>query len=354
MYLPQYHPINLNDRVWGKGFTEWTNVTKAKPLFEGHYQPHYPADLGYYDLRVPAVREEQARMAADYSIEGFCYYHYWFGSAGYELTRPLKGILNLKKPDFPFCLCWANQTWTGIWHGAEDKILKKQDYPETKIKIFIDSLLEIFEDKRYICVDSKPLLLIFRPFELPKFVIEILRDKANEKGFPGIYILGVLHFEEIYKFNNYKKPFFERLKNMELQNTNPDDYLLDGFVNSVMPLPVDRQARKTRVGPQIIDHEYISDLEIIENPKYENYPMVGNTFDNSPRCERDGNVYINSSPTLFKKQIKKASSVLSSKEKSKQLLFLKSWNEWAEGNHLEPCKEYGFQWLEALKDGLKS
>ena len=160
-YLPQFHPIPENDEWWGRGFTEWTNVAKAVPLFRGHYQPHFPADLGFYDLRVPEVREAQAAMAKAYGIEGFCYYHYWFGHGRRLLERPFNEVLSSGKPDFPFCLCWANDTWTGIWHGAPNKVLIEQRYPGVEdYKAHFYALLDAFRDPRYMTVDGKKIFII--------------------------------------------------------------------------------------------------------------------------------------------------------------------------------------------------
>jgi lipopolysaccharide biosynthesis protein len=161
LYLPQYHPIPENDAWWGKGFTEWTNTAKARPLFRGHYQPHVPADLGFYDLRVPETRLAQATMAREYGIEGFCYYHYWF--AGTRLIeRPFNEVLASGQPDFPFCLCWANQTWTGAWHGLMNQILIEQTYPGTDDhRRHFDTLLPAFLDRRYMTVDGKPIFVFF-------------------------------------------------------------------------------------------------------------------------------------------------------------------------------------------------
>ena len=149
-YLPQFHPIPENDRWWGRGFTEWTNVTKAKPLFKGHYQPRLPADLGYYDLRLPEVREAQAELARNAGIEGFCYYHYWFGGKQL-LEQPFNEVVASGKPDFPFCLCWANQTWTGVWYGAPHRTLVEQTYPgrEGHRRHFL-ALRRAFLDERYL------------------------------------------------------------------------------------------------------------------------------------------------------------------------------------------------------------
>jgi lipopolysaccharide biosynthesis protein len=170
-YLPQYHPIPENDDWWGKGFTEWTNVAKAKPMFKGHYQPRLPADLGYYDLRIPEVREAQAQMAAKHGIEGFCYWNYWFGNGRQILERPLNEILATGKPDFPFCLAWANETWSGIWHGNPKKILIEQKYLGDKdYTSYFNYLLKAFNDPRYITVEGKPLFCINAPHQIPDIV----------------------------------------------------------------------------------------------------------------------------------------------------------------------------------------
>ena len=194
MYLPQYHPIPENDAWWGKGFTEWTNVAKAKPLFKGHYQPKLPADLGFYDLRVPEVREAQAELARNAGIEGFCYYHYWFGGKSL-LERPFNEVVATGKPDFPFCLCWANQTWTGIWHGAPNRILIEQTYPdaEDNQKHFL-SLRDALLDKRYMRVEGRPIFVIYRPTEMPDVAgfIRQWQELAVQNGLPGLYFVAHL------------------------------------------------------------------------------------------------------------------------------------------------------------------
>src|SRR6266404_281138 len=192
-HLPQFHPVLENDEWWGKGFTEWTNAAKAKPMFRGHYQPHVPADLGFYDLRVPETRAAQAQLARDYGIEAFCYYHYWF--AGKRIIeRPFNEVLASGQPDFPFCLCWANQTWTGIWHGAPNRILIEQTYPGPEDHIAHFRALEsAFHDPRYVRVDGKPVFIIYSPTELPdaRRTTDLWRDLARKSGLNDLFLVGV-------------------------------------------------------------------------------------------------------------------------------------------------------------------
>lgn len=186
-YLPQFHPIPENNEWWGKGFTEWTNVAKAKALFPGHYQPHVPADLGFYDLRVPETRIAQAELAREHGIEGFCYWHYWFGGKRL-LERPFNEVLKSGEPKFPFCLGWANESWSGIWHGCADKILMEQTYlgieeEERHFNAVVDALF----DERYLRVDDKPIFYIYKPQQLPKpeALSNIGSRLPSELDFPG-------------------------------------------------------------------------------------------------------------------------------------------------------------------------
>lgn len=194
-YLPQFHPVPENDEWWGKGFTEWTNVGKARSLFPGHYQPKVPADLGYYDLRVSETRKAQADMAREYGIEGFCYWHYWFGNGKRLLERPFNEVLASGEPDFPFCLAWANESWRGYYHGIKAKeTLIDQLYPgEEDYIAHFNAVLPAFKDKRYITVDGKPLFMIYHPFdnqmEINTF-IKLWRELAVQNGLEGIFFVG--------------------------------------------------------------------------------------------------------------------------------------------------------------------
>ena len=195
-YLPQYHPIPENDKWWGEGFTEWTNVVKARPLFRGHDQPKLPSNLGFYDLRLAEVRTAQARLAEENGIDGFIYYQYWFGNGKMLLERPAEEMLRNKKPDFPFCFCWANETWKGIWHGVDNpEVLIEQTYNgEEDYRRYFEYLLTFFKDPRYIKVDNKPMFHIYRIEDIPDLNVfsRVFREEAIKNGFSGIYIVSTI------------------------------------------------------------------------------------------------------------------------------------------------------------------
>jgi lipopolysaccharide biosynthesis protein len=191
-YLPQFHPTPENDSWWGKGFTEWTNVGKAPPLFDGHYQPRVPADLGYYDLRLREVQLEQSEMALSYGIESFCYWHYWFGNGRRLLQMPFDRHLADKNIKVGFCLAWANETWSGIWHGAGNKILMEQVYPGLQdLENHFNAILPALKDERYTKVDGKPLFMIYKPYLLhdPQLFVDVFQKLARENGFPGMFLV---------------------------------------------------------------------------------------------------------------------------------------------------------------------
>lgn len=342
-YLPQYHPIPENDEWWGKGFTEWTNTAKAKPLFRGHYQPHVPADLGFYDLRVPETRIAQAEMAREYGIEGFCYYHYWFAGRRI-LERPFNEVLESGEPDFPFCICWANETWTGVWHGLDNKILIEQTYPGTEDYLaHFNYLLKAFRDKRYMTVDGKPILLIYKPFQIPdkKELAYYWKDLALKEGLKGLHLVGM---------------------------NSPTDWIPqnDGFDGSVSPVFPERRPWVSRREPikwlknqyQIKArlptiypyHEILKTIFQKVDPALNKYPCVVPNWDNSPRSGANGLVLHGSTPELFRIQFKKAVELAADFTPENRFIFIKSWNEWAEGNHLEPDLKYGKSYLQVVKE----
>jgi lipopolysaccharide biosynthesis protein len=329
-YLPQFHPIPENDAWWGEGFTEWTNTAKALPLFEGHYQPHVPADLGFYDLRRPEVRDQQAALAATYGVHAFCYYHYWF--AGRRLLElPFNEVLASGRPDFPFCLCWANQSWTGIWHGAPDRTLIKQTYPGVEdYSRHFDFLVKAFTDRRYVTVQEKPLFLIYAPQDIPdvRSVIRYWRERAQAAGLPGLHLVGVRHHPSSW---------------------NPN---ADGFDASVtMRLPPPYPAGTFGKKLVVLQHSEIVDSLVAQDEAgLRDYPSVGPSWDNTPRSGVRGIVLHQSHPDLFRRNLRQAVARALRRDPSERFVFIKAWNEWAEGNHLEPDVKFGHGWLEAVRD----
>ena len=343
-YLPQFHPIPENDSWWGKGFTEWTNVAKARPLFQGHEQPHLPADLGFYDLRLPEVRAAQAEMASSYGIEGFCYWHYWF--AGRRLLeRPFDEVLASGKPDFPFCLGWANESWTGVWNNEPRRMLMEQTYPgEVDDRAHFDCLLKAFSDHRYITVDDKPLLFIYKPLKLTdaKRRFDLWREWALHAGLKGLYIVGnnMLDFEDATSLG-LDGAVVTTLGSITTKNPilNKAKWLLWG-VSKKLALGGPRTIKYK----DAIEH-LIPDLSKLN---FNAYPCVYPNWDHTPRSGRKGLVLTGSTPALFEKHVLDAVNEISTRDAEHRIIFLKSWNEWAEGNYLEPDTKWGRAYLEVL------
>lgn len=342
-YLPQYHPIPENDDWWGRGFTEWTNAAKAKPLYPGHYQPHVPADLGFYDLRVPETRRAQAEMARAHGVEAFCYYHYWFGGKRL-LERPFLEVLESGEPDFPFCLCWANATWSGIWHGNPNRILMEQTYPGREdYEAHFAELLPAFRDRRYLKVDGKPLFIIYKPRDVPDVaaVAARFRQMAEHADLPGLYLVGVSHRD------NWK-PQANGFDAVVVQN-------LPGL-NGKVPLRHPLLKLKTWLGKhRLTIYEYQSLLHTFipeSTRQIDHLPCLIPSWDNTPRSGMNGLIMEGSTPTLFRTSVREALEKVANKPPEHRLVFLKSWNEWAEGNHMEPDLRDGYGYLEALRDEL--
>ncbi len=333
-YLPQYHPIPENDRWWGKGFTEWTNVAKARPLFPGHYQPHLPADLGYYDLRLPELRETQAELARKYGISGFCYYHYWFH--GKQLLHQVfDEVLSSGKPDFPFCLCWANENWTRAWDGGDKKILMEQQYsPEDDLK-HITWLIPAFKDARYIKIEGKPLLLIYRTSNLPDAgkTSSIWREEVKRAGFPDLYLCTVESFA-----SEHKDPRYSGFNSaVEFQ----PDWSRIGHENARFS------------GLHVFDYRETAERMVSKSrPGYTRFPCVTPCWDNSPRRGRDGYIFHGSRPVYYEKWLRIAISSVRNNMPGERIVFINAWNEWGEGNHLEPDQKHGHAYLNATKRAL--
>jgi len=343
-YLPQFHPIPENNEWWGTGFTEWTNVGKAKPLFKGHYQPRVPADLGYYDLRLGEVREAQAEMARNAGVEGFAYWHYWW--AGKRLIeRPFNEVLKSKKPDYPFCLAWANETWSGIWLGNPGKILMEQTYPGKKdYEAHFFAILDAFHDKRYIRVDNKPLFILYRPEGIPNAndFIEYWNELAVKNGLDGIYFVGICAPENAQRILNLG------FNGVNTYGTYHARNKIEGRIKHIVRMKITE-----KIGGGVLNRYKYSDIirhVFTETEKIENvYPTILPQWDNSPRSGRRSVIFTGSTPELFKKHIKDALAIVEHKALEHKIIFLKSWNEWAEGNYMEPDLKYGHGYLEALK-----
>lgn len=372
LYLPQYHPIPENDKWWGKGFTEWTNVAKAKPLFKGHYQPKIPTELGFYDLRMPEIREAQAALAREAGIEGFCYWHYWFGNGRQLLERPFNEVLASGKPDFPFCLGWANHTWSSkTWNKEKNRnvpeILIQQEYLGVEdYEQHFYSILPAFKDKRYIQVDEKPFFLIFDPLgfkDIQKF-IEIWRNLAVKNGLKGIHFVGIGSAtyrsleKKQYQFHlTSDKDICEYILHLGFDAVNLNgqtraNVLAQGFTRSAFKLFVQRlfnlNLATNRIDQDIINKYLFTDAHKLDNV----YPMLIPNFDRTPRTNKDI-VYYNSTPEVFKKSIINCLSYLENKTDEHKIIILKSWNEWGEGNYVEPDILYGRGYIDALAKCLK-
>lgn len=347
-YLPQYHPLAENDEWWGRGFTEWTNTAKAKPLFPGHYQPHIPADLGFYDLRLPETRAAQAQLARAHGVEAFCYYHYWFAGRRI-LERPFDEVLASGQPDFPFCLSWANQTWSGIWHGAPQRILIEQTYPGLDDhRRHFDVLLPAFMDPRYVRVDGRPLFVVYNPRELPESrrVLDLWRELAMKAGLTGLFLVGE-HFESQWDARalGYDAAVHVRLPEKRRK-----------WFPWSQPIPkLQSKFNEWRQRPDVHRYEDVIDRMIAaRHPQLETFPCVIPNWDNSPRSGANGLVLHGSTPELFRRHLKRALDSMSGVPFDRRLVFVKSWNEWAEGNHLEPDLRFGRRYLEVLREELST
>lgn len=352
-YLPQYHPTLDNDKWWGKGFTEWTNVGKAKPLFPGHYQPKVPADLGYYDLRLPEVREAQAELAKEAGIYGFCYYHYWFGNGKQELELPFNEVLRLGKPDFPFMLCWANESWhKKFWDkdgkGTSREMLVEQTYPgDQDIIDHFYHLLPAFKDPRYIKIDEKPAFMVYRPLDHPKIskFISIWNELAKKEGLNGFSFIAYYWSKDSQDtYNKLRKLGFNKIGKLGMWTAaRPQNrYInkIDSILHNIFHFP------------KIVDMKKINNKIFTEWDASEDiYPTIVPNWDHTPRSGKSGMLFKNADPMMFQYQIEKIIKL--TKNKKDNIIFLKSWNEWGEGNYVEPDMRFGNGFLKAIKTAIE-
>ncbi len=340
-YLPQYHSIPENDVWWGEGFTDWYNVIKANPLFPGHYQPHAVSEMGHYDLRDPLVRQAQADLARAYGIHGFCYYHYWFNGKRL-LEHPINEVLTSGKPDFPFCLCWANENWTRAWDGRRDDVLIQQFSNPSDDLNHIRLLIDFFRDERYIRINGKALFLVYRPSLLPRprETTEIWREEAAKEGLE-LYLCAVQSLA-----------------------ADRDDPTKIGFDTAVEFQPdwfnLGSPIRRVDQQNAVYDYEtVIKNMLKRPKPAYRQFPCVTPGWDNTARRQKEATILHNSTPDLYQHWLETVIQDLNLPSKSalhpdENLVFINAWNEWAEGAHLEPDQKWGRAYLEATKQALEN
>ena len=359
--LPQFHPFKENDEWWGKGFTEWTNVVKARPRFKGHYQPHLPADTGFYDLRLPEARQMQADMAREYGIYGFCYYHYWFN--GKQLMeRPVNDMISSGKPDFPFMLCWANENWTRNWDGLFKEILIEQKYSEEDDKNHIRWLCKtVFSDKRYIRVDGKPVFGVYRIELFPNFkrTAEIWRTIAKDEFGEDLYLINAEYPQsprgvEAIKlgldasFNFQPLGWFNYISDSSW-------YRYIGILAHVLRLnKIPLIKKKIDLLPTLVSYpDYVNKMIERPLPDYKCYPCVTPSWDNSSRrVNKCFTAFVGSTPQYFGIWLRSVLSKFRPYSVDENFVFINAWNEWAEGNHLEPDQKWGRAYLEEVKRAI--
>ncbi len=354
-YLPQFHPIPENDKWWGKGFTEWTNVGKAKPLFKGHNQPRIPTELGYYDLRLPIVREQQAELAREAGVSAFCYWHYWFGNGKRLMEDVFDEVLHSGQPDFPFCLGWANHSWySKNWNSdgtTENKLLIEQTYPGLEdAELHFSFLLKAFNDSRYVKIDNKPLLYVFAPQDLPLEYVVNFRKWAKKAGFPDLYLVGrcsEINITEI--FSHYDAISYERL--VGATKYRGGNSLSDRIIRRSQVYLDKMHGAICHRPPNYADYSKVYHKLICEQDYEENIiPSIVPQWDHTPRSGWNGSFFVNATPEFFYMHVKDALHAV--KNKKNKIIFLKSWNEWGEGNMMEPDITYGKGFIEALRKAL--
>lgn len=368
-YLPQYYPIPENDEVWGKGFTEWTNVAKARPLFRGHYQPRIPADLGFYDLRVPEVREQQAELAREAGIEGFCYYHYWFGNGRQLLERPFREVLASGKPDFPFCLCWANHDWTmKTWtKGSDTRMIAKVEYGnEDDYKEHFMRVLPAFKDHRYICIDGKPVFSIYDPYhfkDVSRFMA-LWRQMAKDNGLNGVYFIGMLNntttikrrddgtLERVLPNLKSSADLYKEMLSLGFDALNSfgksrGEMIAEGKYSRIVKKLLHQKL--PFLPPLTYDYPKVASHFFAPEDAWENiYPTILSGWDRTPRAGQAEAIYTHFTPQTFEQHLQQAMEVVKDKQPEHRAIFLKSWNEWGEGNYVEPDLKYGHGFLDAI------
>lgn len=350
LYLPQYHPIPENDAWWGDGFTEWNNVVKARPLFRGHYQPHLPSDLGFYDLRVPEVRAAQAALAQEHGIHGFIYYHYWF-EGRLLLERPMREVLESGKPDFPFCICWANHNWSRTWTGSSQELLLEQRYSLQDDREHIRWLLPYLRDRRYITVQGKPIIFLYRAQQIGHLAetVRVWREEAVNAGLPGLY------FSWVEGNHPNETP------DLRPQGLDAACEFQPRTGTAGPPQPTWLRGKLRRLAPPALRKNQVRDYArlvdgALQRPAadYKRFPCVTPGWDNSARRapRLPANIWTGSTPATYERWLRSTLEKFVPFGPEEDFVILNAWNEWAEGNHLEPDQKWGRGYLEATRRAL--
>lgn len=343
-YLPQFYPTKENDEWWQPGFTEWTNVGRAKPLFPGHHQPKVPRDLGYYDLRVPETREKQAELAREAGIEGFCYWHYWF--AGRQLLdRVFREVVESGKPDFPFCLCWANHSWLKkVWDPTKpNTLLIEQTYPGKQD--YIDhfyAMLPAFKDPRYMKRDGKLIFGLFAALDVPDLNLfkDTWNELAKENGLEGFWFFGLTcgmeNGQKVIDMG-YDAACVDYMQKQNIM-TNPFADFFWHVIRKFTPFP-----------KYMTYNRYVKDMLKHFTPKEGFVPCIGPNFDHSPRSRNRGVILFGSTPSKWMHFCEDIFTMLKDRPHEENIVLIKSWNEWGEGNYLEPDLQYGKEYIKATR-----
>ncbi|MEY4983573.1 MAG: hypothetical protein RIR62_1839 [Pseudomonadota bacterium] len=339
-FLTQFHPVPENDAWWGKGFTEWTNATRAQPLYKGHYQPHLPSDLGFYDLRLKETRHEQIALAKQYGIHGFCYYYYWF-SGKRILEQPLEAMFDDPDTDFPYCLCWANENWTRRWDAGSTEILLEQKYEEGDDLRFIQSVEKFLRDPRYIRYDGKPLLIVYRPQHMrdAKAAVAVWRDYCRKVGIGEIHVATALtHGNFTYRQFGYDGSVEFPPHNVNAPNLSHELAFHDAFFGYCPDY--------SAIAEQYLGHRYGGETV--------GFRAVFPSWDNTARLGPRATTILNGTPENYEYWLKRAIDQTRKDFPGKDsFVFINAWNEWAEGAHLEPDQKYGHRFLEATQRVLQ-
>lgn len=354
IHLPQFHPIAENDQWWEKGFTEWTNVTKATPRFEGHYQPHLPADLGFYDLRLEEARMAQEAMAKEYGIHGFCYYHYWFNGKRL-LHEPVDRKMKNPKEDFPFMLCWANENWTRAWDGNDQQVLLQQDYSFDDDANHMNYLCStFFKDERYIKHEGKPVFIVYRPKLFPEInkTIDLWRQIARDNGIGELHIgymqsWGIIDAPETmgFDFAVEFKPSLGKAAPKKIAITTR-------IISKIIRTITNRQLIDKN--NYVIDYSSYVDKEMNGTYTPNVAPCLTPMWDNCSRRKEGATIFNDSTPEKYGAWLSHIITNYPWNKNKEKYLFINAWNEWAEGNHLEPCQKWGKQYLEITKEVLQN